>query len=85
MTGNFYIHAGPAYLEEYGFGAAGCIEIIGNFNNFKKDIRDLSGFDENVEVDSAILELVKKRKLKAHVEKAEVPDIRNHFTREVDK
>ena len=34
----FYIHAGPASRQDVGFGSAGCIEIIGDYNTFKQCI-----------------------------------------------
>lgn len=43
MQGAFYIHGGPETVDDVGFGSAGCIEIIGNFNIFKLRIASLSG------------------------------------------
>ncbi len=82
LLGSFYIHAGPADLDNVGFGSAGCIEIIGNFDDFKADIQALSGSEET-SPDNAIIELVKNKKLKVKIEEANVPNIRNRFTREL--
>jgi len=42
LKGNFLIHAGPKTLADMGWGGAGCVEIVGNFNEFKKDILRLA-------------------------------------------
>lgn len=77
----FYIHAGPADLFDIGFGSAGCIEIIGNYDDFKSDIESLSGHKGSS--DDAILALVKNRKLIVKIEGTNVPDIKSKFTREL--
>lgn len=71
---SFYIHAGPADLLDYGFGSAGCIEIIGNFDDFKQAIKDFSGV-AGVTADVAIAALVKDRNLIVVIEEAKVPKI----------
>ena len=43
LKGAFYIHAGPGLIGDFGFGSAGCIEIIGNYDVFKLNIASLSG------------------------------------------
>jgi len=80
---SFYIHEGPGYLTDYGIGSAGCVEIIGSFNEFKEDIKNLSGC--NLDADSAILNLVKEGKLYLEVKSATPPDIRNFFWKEFNK
>jgi len=35
---SFYIHAGPSSPQDFGFGSAGCIEVIGDYNLFKQAI-----------------------------------------------
>lgn len=64
IMGGFLIHAGPEDLNATNFlwGGAGCVEVIGQFNLFKEDIRQLSGSSET-DADEAILELVKAKKL----------------------
>lgn len=84
LQGSFYIHAGPADRMDYGYGSAGCIEIIGNFDDFKADITNLSGV-ENHTVDGALEMMVQNRKLKVTIEAAVPPDIRNRFTREIHR
>ena len=79
---SFYIHEGPANINFSGAGSAGCIEVIGSFAQFKEDIKDLSGC--NLDVDSAILQLVANRKLYLLIESATPPDIFNSFWREYD-
>jgi len=78
----FYIHAGPADLLNYGFGSAGCIEIIGNFEDFKKTIATLSG-DMTGTPDDAIQRLVNAKKLIVKIEEAKVPNIKKALTRKV--
>lgn len=57
LKGTFYIHAGPEDLTHIGWGAAGCVEIIGSFSEFKDQVKELSGSTQ-VDADSAISELV---------------------------
>jgi len=80
----FYIHAGPASLNDFGFGSAGCIEIIGDFDEFKKSIADLSGLSSgSLDSDRAIQQLVNSRKLIVTIQAAVAPNIKNNFTRKV--
>ena len=58
------------------------MKIIGNFDNFKNDIRKLSGSDKTDPHD-AILELVSARKLYVKVDYAEPPNIRADYWGEV--
>lgn len=82
IKGAFYIHPGPLSIGTYGFGSAGCVEIIGSFKQFKKDVAILSG-SSKTKADDAILELVKHRKLVVVVQKANVPNIKKLRTREM--
>ena len=82
MRDSFYIHAGPQSLSEQGWGSAGCVEIVGNFDTFKNDIRLLSGSTKSGSRE-AIIELVKARKLFIQVKYATPPDIKLHFVKEV--
>jgi hypothetical protein len=82
VHGAFYIHAGPASLLDVGFGSAGCIEIIGDYNVFKQSIAKLSG-SALADSDAAIQELVNAGKLIVIIELAKVPDIRKAFTRKI--
>ena len=77
---SFYIHAGPASPQDVGFGSAGCIEVIGNYDLFKHAIARLSG-SASVQSDDAIQELVHARKLIVTIQAATPPDIKKNFTR----
>ena len=78
---NFLIHAGPQNLFEAGWGGAGCVEIIGDFDKFKEDIRNLSGSNKKNHHE-AILELVKAKKLFVQVDFAVPPDLKKNFWQE---
>ena len=77
---SFYIHAGPASLKDVGFGSAGCIEIIGDYNVFKQAIANLSGV-MSASPDQAIQQVVHARKLIVTIQHASPPDIKKSFTR----
>jgi hypothetical protein len=78
---SFFIHAGPASLGDFGFGSAGCIEIIGDYNLFKQAIARLSCLP--FAPDQAIQQLVHARKLIVTIQHASPPDIKKNFTRMV--
>jgi hypothetical protein len=82
LKGAFYIHAGPADLSDIGFGSAGCVEIIGNYDDFKAHIASLSGTGAKTS-DEAISKLVGRRLLIVEIEQATVPDIKKSYTRKV--
>ena len=71
---SFLIHAGPRDLTDVGWGSAGCIEIIGDFDQFKKDIRDLAGMSSISDPGIAINKLVQNRKILVQLEYATPPD-----------
>lgn len=71
MTGTFYIHAGPTSLTNYGWGAAGCTEVIG-FTAMKDYIAELSG-QPGKSTEEAIKELVKQKMLIIKLEQATRP------------
>jgi hypothetical protein len=75
IKGNFLIHAGPEYLHKSTWGGAGCVEIIGNFDLFKQDIRIL-GNSILVNNHQAILELVRKRNLFVKIDYATSPNFK---------
>jgi hypothetical protein len=80
---SFYIHAGPASLQDVGFGSAGCIEVIGDYKLFKRTIAGLSGLPFN-DPDQAIQQLVEARKLIVTIQGATPPDIKKEkFTRKI--
>lgn len=82
LKSTFYIHAGPEELTSFGWGAAGCVEIIGSFSEFKNQIKELSGSTQ-ADADSAISELVSDKKLYIEIEYATPPNIRENFYKEV--
>lgn len=82
LKGTFYIHAGPEDLTHIGWGAAGCVEIIGSFSEFKDQVKELSGSTQ-VDADSAISELVFYKKLYIEIEYAAPPNIKANFYKEV--
>ena len=84
LKGRSTIHAGPEDLSDVGYGSAGCVEIVGDFDVFKADIQGLSGTGES-NADDAISQLVKARKLIVEIEQATVPDIKKLFTRQIKK
>lgn len=79
----FYIHGGPANDTDVGFGSAGCVEIIGNYDTFKSNIASLSGSASKAS-DDAITQLVIQGNLIVVIESAVVPDIKKLFTREIE-
>lgn len=81
LRDSFLIHAGPKNLSESGWGAAGCVEIIGDFQNFKIDIQKLSG-SKKQNPNDAISELVRLRKLYVQVDYAEPPKIKSNLAGE---
>jgi hypothetical protein len=82
IKGRYLIHAGPQTLSESGWGAAGCVEIFGNFDKFKDDIRILSR-SRRRSSHRAIKDLVRAKKLFVRVEYAPRPNIRGYFYKEV--
>lgn len=78
IKGHYLIHAGPRTLHEYAWGAAGCVEIIGDFNSFKEDIKRISGSVRRT-ADGAISELVRLGKLFVKIEYAKPPKFKNNF------
>lgn len=82
MRDSFLIHAGPKVLTEHGWGSAGCVEVVGDFDKFRDDIKMLSGFAKPRAHD-AILEMVRARTLFVQVNNATPPDLKASFVREV--
>ncbi len=62
VTGTFYIHAGPNSISEAGWGSAGCVEIIGDFGDFKNFIANISG-STAANTPDKLIELVNAKKL----------------------
>lgn len=82
IKGAFYIHAGPASLQDVGFGSAGCIEIIGDYNEFKQRIAELSGFSP-ASPDDAIQKLVTAGRLVVTLHRATAPNIQKNVSRKI--
>ena len=87
VKGSFYIHAGPESVDDFGWGSAGCVEVIGNFDDFKKDILTLAG-SAAASGDSAALHrgvgaLVAARKLFVTYETASRPNLQSLLSRQM--
>ena len=82
MKDAFYIHAGPASEMDVGFGSAGCVEIVGNYDTFKSQIASVSGHALGTS-DDAISKLVQEKNLVVVIQFAAAPDIKKLFTREI--
>ena len=87
VKGSFYIHAGPENVADSGWGSAGCVEILGNFDAFKKDILELAGSPvaagTPAALNAAMSRLVAARKLFVTYENAARPDIHAALSRQV--
>lgn len=82
VQGFFYIHAGPENITESGWGAAGCVEVIGSFNDFRRDILGMAGSTES-DIQVGMTALVKAQKLYVQYDLAQPPDFKSHFKGEV--
>lgn len=82
IDGSFLVHAGPRDISDRGWGAAGCVEVIGDFGEFKKELALLAGAT-GVDSSADLLEMVKQKKLMIEVEHAIPPDLKNNFIQEV--
>lgn len=87
VKGSFYIHAGPESIEDYGWGSAGCVEILGDFDAFKKDILELAGSPaakgDAAALHSGIGALVQARKLFVTYEAAARPNLQAALSRQL--
>lgn len=87
VKGGFYIHAGPESVQDSGWGSAGCVEILGNFDGFKKDVLELAGSTDTgsaAAINAGMSKLVAARKLFVTYEAASRPNIKASFSRQVD-
>ena len=75
IQNSFLIHSGPPTLEDSGWGSAGCVEIIGDFSEFKEDIKTVSGIGGYLPSDEVIHRLIKEGKLYIEIEAAPKPSI----------
>lgn len=87
VKGAFYIHAGPESVDDFGWGSAGCVEIIGSFDDFKKDILTLAGSPsangDAKALHDGIGSLVSARKLFVTYENAARPNLKAMMSRQV--
>jgi hypothetical protein len=83
IDGSFLLHAGPADLNDTQWGAAGCVEMIGDFDAFKNDIKTVSGATA-ANLDDAIMETIHALKLLIEIEYAEPPDFKTKLDSEAD-
>lgn len=81
LKGNFLIHAGPDVLTTGYWGSAGCVEVIGNFDEFRTQILTLAGSEER-DIPKGMTALVKARKLLVQVDLATPPDFRANLVGE---
>lgn len=74
---NFLVHAGPesTLAQYYGWGAAGCVEVIGNFDEFRENILEMSGSTQT-DIHAGMQELVAARHLYVQVDVDVAPDLR---------
>jgi hypothetical protein len=75
IQGSFLVHAGPQNLTDLGWASAGCVEVVGDFNQFRRNILDLAGSLET-DISNGMLDIVKARKLYIQVDLAIPPDFR---------
>ncbi|MFC2265036.1 MAG: hypothetical protein ACFNM7_07415 [Prevotella conceptionensis] len=75
IQNSFLIHSGPSSLQDDKWGSAGCVEIIGNFSDFKEDIKTVSGIGGYLPSDEVIFKLIKAGKLYIEIEAADKPSI----------
>ena len=73
IQNSFLIHSGPSSLQDDKWGSAGCVEIIGNFSDFKEDIKTVSGIGGYLPSDEVIFRLIKAGKLYIEIEAAAKP------------
>ncbi len=87
VQGAFYIHAGPESAEDYGWGSAGCVEVIGNFDDFKKDILTLAVSSKAkgsaASLNAGLSEMIGARKLFVTYESAPRPNLKAALSRQV--
>ena len=76
IYGNFMIHDGPDNADNTGWGAAGCMEVMGDegFMELKTFIFDLSG-SQNPNTEQGLLDFVSSGKLYINIEQSERPPV----------
>ncbi len=81
VHGSFLIHGGPETPVADQWGAAGCVEIIGNFDDFRRNIIELSGLLKT-DLHKGMNEIVRERKLFVQYDLATVPQLQSAFDHE---
>jgi hypothetical protein len=84
VQGMFYIHGGPVSLSRWGWAAGGCVEVVGSFDEFRRDILDLAGSTE-ADIQKGMKALVAARRLDVQYDLARPPDFKSRSTGERDK
>jgi hypothetical protein len=84
VQGAFYIHGGPDNITDWGWGAAGCVEVIGSFDDFRQDILDMAGSTES-DIQIGMTALVKAKSLYVQYDLAQSPKFKSKFKGEVAK
>ncbi|RYZ93842.1 MAG: hypothetical protein EOO68_21335 [Moraxellaceae bacterium] len=72
LKGNFLIHAGPHDYANFGWGGAGCVEVIGDFSNFKRDIAQMANC-KLTDMHAAMEQVVQQGKLSVELLHAATP------------
>ncbi len=78
IKGSFLIHAGPATVSVSRWGAAGCIEVIGDFDEFRRQIIALSGSTET-DISKGMTALVDAKKLYIQIDLALPPNFKTQL------
>ena len=78
IKGNFLVHAGPESMmsSDWAWGAAGCIEVIGDFNEFRMDILEMSGSTQT-DIHTGMHQLVAAKRLYVQVDLDTAPDLKS--------
>lgn len=75
IKGNFLVHGGPESTISDGWGAAGCIEIIGNFDEFRTSILQMAGSTQT-DIHAGMQQLVSAKLLYIQVDMDVAPDLK---------
>ncbi len=77
IKGNFLVHAGPETTasDSWSWGAAGCVEVVGNFEDFRMHIIRMAGSTET-DIHKGMHELVAAKVLYVQVDLARAPDLK---------
>ncbi|MRG96384.1 hypothetical protein [Polyangium spumosum] len=79
---HFLIHAGPVSLANIGWGSAGCVEIIGSFDEFRLHLIQMAGSSQT-DITAGMLEIVAARKLLVQYDMATPPNIKSALRGEI--